>query len=204
MTAQQRKYTTRHERNDNVILLPAARKQIWWDIEDKPKKEEKTMKIYEIDAAIMDCVDAETGEILDLEKLRNLQEERGKKIDNVACWIKNLKAEAEALKKEKTTLEKRQKAAERTIEGLKEYLGFALGGEKFKSSRCQIWYTSSTSVDDSNMNLDELEAFEVETGQTILKPQPAKLDKVFAKQLMEANIEIPSLQLSTKRTVVIK
>lgn len=204
MTAQQRKYTTRQARKDNVILLPAARKQIWWDIEDKPKKEEKTMKIYEIDAAIMDCVDAETGEVLDLEKLINLQEERGKKIDNVGRWIKNLKAEVEALKNEKMTLGKRQKAAEKKIEDLKKYLDFALDGEKFESPVCKIWYTSYTSVDDSNMNLDELEAFEAKTGQTILKPQPAKLDKVFAKQLMEANIEIPSLQLSTKRTVVIK
>lgn len=204
MTAQQRKYTTRQERNDNVILLPAARKQIWWDIEDKPKKEEKTVKIYEIDAAIMDCVDAETGEILDLEKLRNLQEERGKKIDNVACWIKNLKAEAEALKKEKLVLAKRQTSAENKIKRLNEYLSDALGGEKFESTRCKIWYTSSTSIDENDIDMEQLEAYAADSGNAILKPQPPKLDRELIKQLVKSGAEIPSIQLVKKRSIVIK
>ena len=32
------------------------------------------MTLYEIDSAIMDCVDEETGEIIDLEKLEALNE----------------------------------------------------------------------------------------------------------------------------------
>ena len=35
------------------------------------------MTIYEIDQAIMRCVDLETGEIIDTEKLDKLQMERG-------------------------------------------------------------------------------------------------------------------------------
>jgi hypothetical protein len=34
------------------------------------------MKLYEIDNAIMDCVDMETGEIIDVERLSALQMER--------------------------------------------------------------------------------------------------------------------------------
>lgn len=37
------------------------------------------MTLYEIDSAIMDCVDEETGEIIDLEKLEALNIERDKK-----------------------------------------------------------------------------------------------------------------------------
>ena len=59
------------------------------------------MTIYEIDQAIMNCVDVETGEIIDTEQLDKLQMERDAKLENVACWIKDLKAEAEALKNEK-------------------------------------------------------------------------------------------------------
>ena len=56
------------------------------------------MTIYEIDQSIMECVDLETGEIIDIDKLNELELEREKKLENVACWIKDLKAEAEALK----------------------------------------------------------------------------------------------------------
>ena len=78
------------------------------------------MTIYDIEAEIMDCIDQETGEIIDIDRLNALEMERDKKISNVACWIKDLKAEAEAIKAEKQTLDKRQKAAENKAESLKE------------------------------------------------------------------------------------
>ena len=90
------------------------------------------MTIYEIDQAIMRCVDLETGEIIDTEKLDKLQMERDTKLENVACWIKDLKAEAEALKNEKQALAERQKVAENKMESLKKYLGYALDGNAFK------------------------------------------------------------------------
>ena len=48
--------------------------------------------IYEINQAIMDCLDPETGEILDMEALEQLQMDRVQKAENVACWRKNLMA----------------------------------------------------------------------------------------------------------------
>ena len=58
------------------------------------------MKLYEIDAAIMECIDLETGEIVDADRLTALQMEREQKLENVALWIKDLDAEAKALKAE--------------------------------------------------------------------------------------------------------
>ena len=104
------------------------------------------MTIYEIEAAILETVDEETGEIIDLERLEALEMERDRKISNVACWIKDLKAEAEAIKAEKQALEKRQKAAENKAERLKEWLQGILQGEKFKDSRCSISYRKSEKV----------------------------------------------------------
>lgn len=104
------------------------------------------MTIYEIEAEIMDCIDEETGEIIDLDRLNALEMERDRKVGNVACWIKDLKAEAEAIKAEKQALEKRQKAAENKAESLKQWLLFALNGEKFKDSRCSISYRKSEKV----------------------------------------------------------
>lgn len=115
------------------------------------------MTIYEIEAAILDTVDQETGEIIDLDRLNALEMERDKKIGNVACWIKDLRAEAEAIKAEKQALEKRQKAAENKAESLKQWLLFALNGEKFKDARCSISYRKSERVDFAdNFNFDTL------------------------------------------------
>ena len=104
------------------------------------------MTIYDIEQEIMDCIDQETGEIIDLDRLNALEMERDTKISNVACWIKDLKAEAEAIKAEKQVLEKRQKAAENKAESLKQWLLFALNGEKFKDARCSISYRKSEKV----------------------------------------------------------
>ena len=104
------------------------------------------MTLYEIEQGIMDCVDAETGEIIDIDRLNELEMARDTKISNVACWIKDLKAEAEAIKAEKQALEKRQKAAENKAESLKQWLQTVLEGEKFKDARCSISYRKTERV----------------------------------------------------------
>ena len=72
------------------------------------------MNLFEIDEAIEKAfalaVDPETGEV-DEERmvlLEALHMERDKKIENIACLIKNLKADAAALKAEKDAFAKRQ------------------------------------------------------------------------------------------------
>ena len=115
------------------------------------------MTLYEIDNEIMNCIDEETGEIIDIDRLNALEMERDRKISNVACWIKDLKAEAEAIKAEKQALDKRQKAAENKAESLKGWLQGILQGEKFKDSRCAISYRKSERVDFAdNFNFDSL------------------------------------------------
>jgi hypothetical protein len=99
--------------------------------------------LYEIDAAILAAVDQETGEILDPEKLDALQMEREQKLEGVALWIKDLKAEAEAVKAEADRLTARKKAVENKIDGLKQWLLFALNGEKLKTPRCNVYQTHS-------------------------------------------------------------
>ena len=69
------------------------------------------MNLYDIDKAILSCVDMETGEIIDAEKLDELKMEKEQKIRNIACWVKELKAEAEALKQQKEAFAAREKAA---------------------------------------------------------------------------------------------
>ena len=56
------------------------------------------MNLYEINAEIMACVDEETGEIIDTVKLDQLQMVFGEKVEGIALYIKNLAAEAAAIK----------------------------------------------------------------------------------------------------------
>lgn len=114
------------------------------------------MKLYEIDQAIMDCIDMETGEIINEELLNDLQMERDAKIENVALWIKQLKAEAEALKAEKMAFAERQKVAENKVESLKKWLAYALNGEKFKTVRASVTFRTSDKVEVADIyKLDE-------------------------------------------------
>ena len=103
------------------------------------------MNLYEIEAEMLTCI-SEDGEVIDLEKLDALTMERNSKVSNIACWIKDLKAEAEAIKAEKQNLDKRQKVAENKAASLKEYLAGFLNGEKYKDARVSISYRKSTAV----------------------------------------------------------
>jgi outer membrane murein-binding lipoprotein Lpp len=104
------------------------------------------MTLYEIDKAILECVDLETGEIVDGEALSALQMERDRKIENVALWVKDLRAEAEAIANEVRALNARKKAAEEKEERLKEWLGKALEGEIFKTSKVRVSYNHNSRV----------------------------------------------------------
>jgi len=112
--------------------------------------------LYEIDEAILACIDQETGEIIDAEQLDALQIERETKLENVSLWIKDLRAEAEALKAEKQAFADRQKAAETKAESLKKWLADALAGEKFKTTKVAVSFRKTQSVQVSDIwELDE-------------------------------------------------
>ena len=98
------------------------------------------MNLYEINDRIMEAFDAavdpETGEIIDsdaYQALNDLQMQFDEKAEGILLWIKNLRAQAEALKKEKQAFESRQQAAERKAESLKQYISNVLKGEKFST-----------------------------------------------------------------------
>lgn len=101
------------------------------------------MTLYEINQGILDCVDAETGEIIDVEKLDALQLARDEKIGNIAAYIKNLSAESKAIKAEEDALAARRKSADKKIKDLKDYLAAALNGQKFKDARCSVYFSRS-------------------------------------------------------------
>lgn len=108
------------------------------------------MNLYELNKTIADfdlVVDEETGEVMNAEELDALELERDVKVENIALWIKDLGAEAAAIKAEEQSLAKRRKTAENKAEWLKGYLQDALEGEKFKTARVAISYRTSEAVE---------------------------------------------------------
>lgn len=132
------------------------------------------MNLYEIDEAILECVDTETGDIVDLERLEALEIERDKKISNIACWIKELRSDAAAIKAEKDALYKRMKAKDNLADRLSSYLEKFLNGVKFEDSRCAISYRKSEAIEiaedlDLNTLPDNCKKIEIKANITAIK-----------------------------------
>ena len=153
------------------------------------------MKLYEIDEAIMACIDAETGEVIDADKLDKLTMERDAKIENVALWIKDLKAEAEALKAEKMAFAERQKVAENKIESLKKWLAYALDGQSYKSVRASVSFRTSESVE-----IDDIYAVD----ENYLRYKEPEADKTAIKNAIKAGQEVAGATLVKSTSVIIK
>jgi hypothetical protein len=155
------------------------------------------MTIFDIDEAILNLVDEETGEIVDIEALEALEMERDRKVSNIACWIKQLDAEAEAIKAEKKKLADRQTAKENKAKALREFLARILNGEKFEDSRCKISYRRSESVevaDDIDFNFIPDEYIKVTKA----------IDKMAIKTAIKAGHEYKGVQLVQNTSIQVK
>ena len=160
--------------------------------------------LYEIDQDILDCVDMETGEILDTEKLDALQMEREQKLEGVALWIKDMKAEAAAVKEEADKLTARKKALENKMEGLKAWLLMALDGEKLKTPRCNVYQTHSqrVAVADEPKLISFLQTLEEPEKFLRFKDPELKRDEI--KKALKDGTIIPGAELEETESVVIK
>ena len=140
-------------------------------------------------------IDEETGEITNADDLDALEIERDEKIENIALWIKNLASDAEAYKREKENFAKKEQAAKKKVESLKDYLSMNLRGEKFKTDRVQISWRRSEAVE----IIDEAK---VPAGWFV--PQDPKLDKAGIKAALKDGEEIPGVTLKEKNSIQIK
>lgn len=152
--------------------------------------------LYEINQSLMECIDYETGEIIDIEKMNALMLERDEKIENIALWIKNLKSDIEAYKAEAEAFTARRKSAESKVESLTRYLSEFLDGQGFKTSKAQISFRNTTAV-----KIDENAELPSEYCRVVTKTDP---DKKAIKTALESGIEIEGCELVKSRSMTIK
>jgi hypothetical protein len=153
------------------------------------------MNLYEIDAEILGCVDVETGEIFDVDKFEELSLTRDAKIENICLWIKNLKAQAEALKAEKESFAQRQKAAETKMESLKRYISNYLEGTAFESAKVKVSFRKS-------------EAVEIMEGAVIpdeyLRFKEPEVNKAGLKAALKSGVHIEGVSIVENQNIQIK
>lgn len=158
------------------------------------------MSIYEIDDSILSLVDMETGEIEDEKRYDELQMERTQKVENIACYYKNLIAEAMAIKEEEVNLTRRRKAVENKAERIKNLLAYALKGEKFESPkvRCSYRKAKSIHVDDGFVAWAEEHADDL---LTYKEPTP---NRIAIKAALADGREIEHAEIVTSESLQVK
>lgn len=154
-----------------------------------------SLSIYEINEAIMACIDFETGEVIDEAALEELQMERDTKLENVGLWVKNLTAEVAALDAEIKALSDRKKAKDNKIDSLKNYLSAALDGERFETPKLVVSWRKSESI-----VIDETAELPCE----YLVPVEPRPDKTALKKAIKDGAEICGVELVSKNNIQIK
>lgn len=161
------------------------------------------MNLYAMNDAIMmafhKAVDHETGEVVDEEMKRqfdNLSMDFDKKVEGILLWIKNLDAEAKALKEAKLSFAERQADKERKAESLRKYVSGILNGQDFETKMVRVsWRKSCVAEFDGNI-------YDLPGG--CVRWKPAEIDKNELKKLLKSGATIKGAKLVEKNNMQIK
>ena len=151
--------------------------------------------LYGINQEIMDCIDLETGEIINPEKLEELQLSKAEKLENIALLYKNSVAEASAYKAEKDTFAQREKSAKNTAEWCKKVLASELNGKPWKTDKFAISYRKSEVVE-----ITDIKA----VPDAFLIPVDPKVDKTGLKKAIKAGAMFDGIELVEKQNIQVK
>ena len=159
--------------------------------------------LYSIDQAIMECVDFETGEVFDPEHLDALQMERTAKLENVACWVKNLMADAKAIREEEKALASRRQRIEKRIGSLEKWLTNALQGQKLSTAKADVSFRRSEGLDIIDNDSFCLWAMGNERDD-LLKFTAPTIDAAAVKKAIKDGADIPYARIEERLNINIK
>ena len=165
-----------------------------------------SMSLYAIDERLRECldllmVDDETGEIIQDSVFDDIQEltiERDQKLEGIGVYLKELDAEATALKEEITALKMRYDAKVRKRDSLKAFLSnYLLGNQinKFETSKVKLSFRKSEAVDADEARVPK---------KYFKKVIDYKLDRAGIKELLKAGKAVKGCQLIEKQNLQIK
>lgn len=146
-----------------------------------------------------DMINPETGEINPVleEQLNITQESIEKKALAVGIVIKQLDADAKAIKEEKLNLEKRQKTIERNVERLKDYLTTNMqiaGISELEAPRIKLTFRKSEVVEILNQEVIDEKYYAIKK----------EISKSSIKAALKAGENVQGAQLVEKQNLQIK
>ncbi len=157
------------------------------------------MTLYEINekirAFLENNIDTETGEILNLDTLGDLELERSVKLENYALAVKNIRADIEAIKAEEDALKARRERLSNTKNRLEAVLKQELDGEKFTTARVQITHRKTNSVEVLDITA---------LPEKFLRYKPAEADKTAIKAAINAGETVDGARLVNGLSMTIK
>lgn len=165
-----------------------------------------SMSLYEIDSRIKAIIDGlydsvdENGEVgeVDFTELKQLQEDRKTKLENIALYIKNTEAEAKAIKAEEEKLAKRRKSLENKAERLRDLMITSMQEAKepaLETARCK-----ATIKDNEQTEIIDLDSIPEEYIKVKID---RSADKTAIKKAIKAGEEIAGAQLKIHTTITI-
>lgn len=127
------------------------------------------------------------------------------KIDNIVCLIKNLAAEAEAIKSEEQKLAERRNKKEKQIESLKEYLSNTLldnNLKDFETPRNKITHRKSerTIINDEK----EFICWALRNNDEYLIYKQPVINKKTVKEALARGKQLPSVHVEIRENIQIK
>ena len=144
------------------------------------------MKLWGIDERIRnyEMQFDEDGVWVNEDELENLEIEREQKLENLACFVKELRAEASAIATEGNTLLDRANKLYGKADGIENYISFHLAGEELKSSRVAVTFRRSERVQITDQSKIPEEYIVTRVEET------TKADKTKIKKAIKAGVEI--------------
>lgn len=139
--------------------------------------------------------------------LEGIEGEFEMKAENIAAFIKSLKAQSDILKNEETALKKRRDTKDRQIESLKTYLlnqMKAIGRKKIDMPKAVISIRNnapSLVVDDELELINWAEEHDMDS---FLNYQLPKIKKSEVKKACKDNMDIPYVHMESKESLTIK
>ena len=165
------------------------------------------MSLYEIDSRIRAIIDGiydaadEDGvvEEIDFTELKQLQEDRKTKLENIALYIKNTEAEAAAIKAEEEKLKARRERLENKAKRLREYVINSMKENKdepLKTARCEV-----SIKDNEKTDITDLDSIPEAFIKVKVEKNP---DKTAIKKAIKAGQTVPGAQIIINTTLTIK
>lgn len=151
--------------------------------------------------ALAECINPETGEIVNPERLEQAQISFTDKIDGLILYAKEQRAKSELIKGTIADMEKRAKAYEKKAKSIENFVELLLDSNTYESTMVKISYKKSQAIEITDRTAFEL--FAMEHSEYLLETE-IKPDKASIKLAIANGETIPGCELVTKNNMQIK